>query len=93
MVLCFISCSIKDKKELLIGIHLLIGQGINRLIKYIIKRPRPPQRLHLVKETNYSFPSGHSMSAMIGYGLLIIEVYQSSLKYKKLIMTLLAMMI
>ena len=33
------------------------------------------------------------MSAMIGYGLLIIEVYQSSLKYKKLIMTLLAMMI
>ena len=72
---------LKDKKELLIGIHLLIGQGINRLIKYIIKRPRPPQRLHLVKET------------MIGYGLLIIEVYQSSLKYKKLIMTLLAMMI
>ena len=59
---------LKDKKELLIGIHLLI-------------------------ETNYSFPSGHSMSAMIGYGLLIIEVYQSSLKYKKLIMTLLAMMI
>ena len=84
---------LKDKKELLIGINLLIGQGINRLIKYIIKRPRPPQRLHLVKETNYSFPSGHSMSAMIGYGLLIIEVYQSSLKYKKLIMTLLAMMI
>ena len=84
---------LKDKKELLIGIHLLIGQGINRLIKYIIKRPRPPQGLHLVKETNYSFPSGHSMSAMIGYGLLIIEVYQSSLKYKKLIMTLLAMMI
>ena len=33
------------------------------------------------------------MSAMIDYGLLIIEVYQSSLKYKKLIMTLLAMMI
>lgn len=75
---------LKDKKELLIGIHLLIGQGINRLIKYIIKRPRPPQRLRLVKETNYSFPSGHSMSAMIGYGLLIIEVYQSSLKYKNL---------
>lgn len=84
---------LKSKKEIWVGIHLLIGQGLNRLIKYIIKRPRPPQRLHLVKETNYSFPSGHSMSAMIGYGLLIIEVYQSSLKYKKLIMTLLAMMI
>ena len=84
---------LKDKKELLIGIHLLIGQGINRLIKYIIKRPRPPQRLHLVKETNYSFPSGHSMSAMIGYGLLVLEVKKSSLKYKKVIEIFLMMMI
>lgn len=84
---------LKDKKELLIGIHLLIGQGINRLIKYIIKRPRPPQRLHLVKETNYSFPSGHSMSAMIGYGLLVLEVQKSSLKYKKVIEIFLMMMI
>ena len=66
---------------------------MNRLIKYIIKRPRPPQRLHLVKETNYSFPSGHSMSAMIGYGLLIIEVYRSSLKYKKPIITILTIII
>ena len=84
---------LKDKKELLIGIHLLIGQGINRLIKYIIKRPRPPQRLHLVKETNYSFPSGHSMSAMIGYGLLVLEVQKSSLKYKKVIEIFLITMI
>ena len=66
---------------------------INRLIKYIIKRPRPPQRLHLVKETNYSFPSGHSMSAMIGYGLLVLEVQKSSLKYKKVIEIFLMMMI
>lgn len=84
---------LKNKKDIWVGIHLLIIQGMNRIIKALVKRPRPPQRLHLVKETNYSFPSGHSMSAMIGYGLLIIEVYQSSLKYKKLIMTLLAMMI
>lgn len=84
---------LKNKKDIWVGIHLLIIQGMNRIIKALVKRPRPPQIYHLVKETNYSFPSGHSMSAMIGYGLLIIEVYQSSLKYKKLIMTLLAMMI
>lgn len=84
---------LKNKKDIWVGIHLLIIQGMNRIIKALVQRPRPPQIYHLVKETNYSFPSGHSMSAMIGYGLLIIEVYQSSLKYKKLIMTLLAMMI
>ncbi len=84
---------LKSKKEIWLGVHLLIGQGLNRLIKYIVKRPRPPQRLHLVKETNYSFPSGHSMSAMIGYGLLVIEVYRSSLKYKKLIITILTIII
>ena len=57
------------------------------------KRPRPPQIYHLVKETNYSFPSGHSMSAMIGYGLLVLEVQKSSLKYKKVIEIFLMMMI
>ena len=84
---------LKDKKELLIGIHLLIIQGMNRIIKALVKRPRPPQIYHLVKETNYSFPSGHSMSAMIGYGLLVLEVQKSSLKYKKVIEIFLMMMI
>ena len=73
--------------------HLLIIQGINRIIKALVKRPRPPQIYHLVKETNYSFPSGHSMSAMIGYGLLVLEVQKSSLKYKKVIEIFLMMMI
>ena len=65
---------LKNKKDIWVGIHLLIIQGMNRIIKALVKRPRPPQIYHLVKETNYSFPSGHSMSAMIGYGLLVLEV-------------------
>lgn len=84
---------LKNKKDIWIGIHLLIIQGINRIIKALVKRARPPQIYHLVKETNYSFPSGHSMSAMAGYGLLIIEVKKSSLKYKKIIEVFLAIMI
>ena len=72
---------LKNKKDIWVGIHLLIIQG------------RPPQIYHLVKETNYSFPSGHSMSAMIGYGLLVLEVQKSSLKYKKVIEIFLMMMI
>mgnify|MGYP000125889456 CR=1 FL=1 len=81
---------LKNKKDIWVGIHLLIIQGINRIIKALVKRPRPPQIYHLVKETNYSFPS---MSAMIGYGLLVLEVQKSALKYKKVIEIFLIMMI
>ncbi|RGF26794.1 PAP2 family protein [Coprobacillus sp. AM09-26] len=84
---------LKKKKDIWVGIHLLIIQGMNRIIKALVQRPRPPQIYHLVKETNYSFPSGHSMSAMIGYGLLVLEVQKSSLKYKKVIEIILMIMI
>lgn len=93
IILVIILMLFKDKKEILVGIHLLIGQGLNRLIKAVVKRPRPPQTFHLVHETNYSFPSGHSMSAMMGYGLLIMEVSQSSLRYKKVLLIILGIMI
>lgn len=84
---------VKSRKDLYTGIHLLIIQGINRIIKFIVKRPRPPQIYHLVVETNYSFPSGHSMSAMAGYGLFIIELKNSGFKYRKVLMVILGLMI
>lgn len=93
VILVLVLVVLKNRKDIWIGIHLLIIQGINRVIKALVKRARPPQMYHLVKETNYSFPSGHSMSAMAGYGLLIIEVQKSSLKYKTIIKVFLAIMI
>lgn len=93
VILVLLLVIFKNKKDIWIGIHLLIIQGINRFIKVLVKRARPPQIYHLVKETNYSFPSGHSMSAMAGYGLLIIEVQKGSLKYKTIIKVFLAIMI
>lgn len=84
---------LKSRKDIYTGIHLLIIQAINRLIKFIIKRPRPDEIFHLVQETNYSFPSGHSMSAMAGYGLWIIEVKNSNLKYKNGLVVILGLMI
>lgn len=93
VILVLLLVIFKNKKDIWVGIHLLIIQGINRFIKALVKRARPPQIYHLVHETNYSFPSGHSMSAMAGYGLLIIEVQKSSLKYKTIIKVFLAIMI
>ncbi len=49
----------------------IIGAGlIIQGVKLIIKRPRPSFFAPLLHETGYSFPSGHSLIAMVVYGLL-----------------------
>lgn len=46
----------------------------NRIIKLIFKRPRPEESLHLIEEGGYSFASGHSITSMVVFGLLIYLV-------------------
>lgn len=46
----------------------------NRIIKLIFKRPRPEGSLHLIEEGGYSFTSGHSITSMVVFGLLIYLV-------------------
>ena len=49
----------------------IIGAGvIIQGVKLIIKRPRPSFFAPLLHESGYSFPSGHSLIAMVVYGLL-----------------------
>lgn len=43
------------------------GVLVNRLLKLLIHRSRPIRVLH---ESTFSFPSGHTMAATIGYGML-----------------------
>ena len=48
----------------------IMGAGvIIQSVKLIIKRPRPSFFTPLLKEGGYSFPSGHSLIAMVVYGL------------------------
>ncbi|MBQ9554553.1 phosphatase PAP2 family protein [bacterium] len=42
-------------------------------MKEIIQRPRP-DILRLVQETDYSFPSGHTMESLAVYGLFAISL-------------------
>ncbi|MGM0126162.1 undecaprenyl-diphosphatase [Enterococcus sp. AZ194] len=51
----------------------LIGGVVNPLIKLVFVRPRPTLT-HLVHETSYSFPSGHSNGSMLLFGTLIFLV-------------------
>jgi len=47
------------------------GVLVNRLLKLLIHRSRPIRVLH---ESTFSFPSGHTMAATIGYGMLAYVV-------------------
>lgn len=51
-------------------IILIIGNVIGNLIKAVLKRERPLERL--VKETDYSFPSMHTLNGTLVYGISII---------------------
>lgn len=57
---------------------------VNCTIKNIVQRPRP-NILRLVQETDYSFPSWHTMESLAVYGLLIVfcllNIKNRSLKY------------
>lgn len=61
-----------------IGLPLSIGNTFvaltNNAIKHIIQRVRPDIALFLISEDGFSFPSGHSISSMYTYGLLLYFV-------------------
>lgn len=44
---------------------------LNKTIKHIVQRMRPGDIRHLVHEGGFSFPSGHSITSMFVYGLLL----------------------
>ena len=65
----------RKKTKFLIPINICLVTIINLIIKEIIKRPRPSV-IRLVNESGYSFPSGHAMTSMAFYGLLVYLIYK-----------------
>lgn len=59
------------KLSLQATIVLLSASLLNVGIKDLISRPRPIEDMRLVTASSWSFPSGHSMSAIAFYGFLI----------------------
>jgi undecaprenyl-diphosphatase len=55
-----------------IAVLLIDGLGglLNVGLKNIVQRPRPPGAELIMHGHSWSFPSGHAMGAMIGYGML-----------------------
>lgn len=60
---------------------LIFSTTMNNVIKVIIRRERPIYMI--VRETTFSFPSGHTMASVSMYGILIYLINKSN-KNKKL---------
>lgn len=54
-----------------VSISALGGVAIYKPMKHIFMRARPDEVFHLVEQGGYSFPSGHSVTSVVVYGLLI----------------------
>lgn len=49
---------------------LPLGQLVRVLVMHGVHRPRPPREHWLAPASGYAFPSGHTTTATIGYGLM-----------------------
>lgn len=92
MCLIFILISLIKRKyqtSFLIILNIVISLLLNQTFKAIIRRERPFE-LMIVNESGYSFPSGHSMTALIFYGYFIYLTWESNLKKtSKILITIL----
>lgn len=85
----------RDKIQvLLIPSITVMSVIINETIKNVIMRPRP-NVMALSHASGYSMPSGHSLTAVVFYGLIIIFLVAKikDKKYRKLIDVLLTVLI
>ena len=76
---------LKEKKySRFIALNLALSFIINRILKFIIRKPRPP-RIQIVQENGFSFPSSHAMIAFTFYGfiiyLLCTNIKNKAIKY------------
>lgn len=91
----FVLIFFKNKKyALYMAINLLVITIFQYILKNIFSRTRPID-INLIEENGYSFPSGHSLTAMAFYGFIIYSIYVSDISKhdKTLFITLFSILI
>ncbi|HVF52753.1 MAG TPA: phosphatase PAP2 family protein [Actinomycetota bacterium] len=65
---------VKGRKRLalFLAITALLGGAIDTVVKEVVDRPRPVLEDPVAHAMGKSFPSGHSMSSVVGYGALLL---------------------
>ena len=76
IALCVFLLILPNRKTygLPVSLAALAGVAIYKPMKELFLRARPDTAIHLVEQGGYSFPSGHSVSSVIVYGLLLYLV-------------------
>ena len=60
-----------------VSLACLGGVAVYKPLKHFVLRQRPDTSLHLVTQGGYSFPSGHSVTSVIFYGLLLYLIQKN----------------
>ncbi|MBR5516841.1 MAG: phosphatase PAP2 family protein [Firmicutes bacterium] len=76
VALCAILVILPTRKKFGFPLTLaaLSGLAIYKPMKHVFLRARPDVMYHIVEQGGYSFPSGHTTSSIIVYGLLLYLV-------------------
>jgi Membrane-associated phospholipid phosphatase len=56
---------------------LVSGVALNALLKHVFHRGRPEFATEFIRHASWSFPSGHAMESMVGYGMLLGVMWHS----------------
>jgi membrane-associated phospholipid phosphatase len=71
-----------------IGVMLLVGGGINSILKFSFQWPRPfwvtPAVTNLAEGTGFGFPSGHAQNAAGIWGLIAVSVRKNWIRWSAL---------
>jgi undecaprenyl-diphosphatase len=59
------------------------GMLLNKILKYEFQRPRPHFDDPLLSLTSYSFPSGHTMTATVLYGVLAAYFFTTTQDWRR----------
>lgn len=87
----FITMFVDLNKSFKITINMSISTCLNKFLKVIFKRRRPLN--YVIKESGYSFPSGHAMGSFSFYGYLIYNLYKSRFRYKRILIIIFSFII
>ena len=79
-------------RALQVAMTIFSGTIINHVIKTIVNRSRPSVNI-LLHYSGFSFPSGHSATAMVVFGSLILFLSRSHYRWRTGLMILLAILI
>lgn len=85
VILCLILLILPQTRKaygLPVSMGAIAASSLNHFLKSIFQRPRPDVSLHLIDQGGWSFPSGHSITSMVVFGLLIWLV-RRNVKNKK----------